>query len=117
MMLGRIVLFLKHHWKIPAVVVLLLVCAFFYRSKIAALLGSMQQTREDYKKALEESQKANKESIEKVSRNALATIELEEERQKTLRKDIRALENERDALEEELQEDIDELARKIKERF
>ena len=59
----------------------------------------------------------NKESIEKVSRNALATIEIEEERQRALRKDIRALENERDALEEELQEDIDELARKIKERF
>jgi septal ring factor EnvC (AmiA/AmiB activator) len=116
-MLGRVILFLKHHWKIPAVVVLLLVCAFFYRSKIAALLGSMQQTREDYKKALEESHKANKDAIEEVSRSALATLEKEEERQKSIRKDIRALENERDNLEEELQEDIDELARKIKERF
>ena len=116
-MYERIVLFLKHHWKIPAVVALLLVCAFMYRSKVASLLGSLQQTREDYKKALDETKEVNKQAMRSVSRNAIAALEQQESRQEKLDKEIEDLETERDTLEDELEEDLERLAKEIKDKF
>tara|TARA_B100000073_G_scaffold334033_1_gene326123 strand:+ start:4430 stop:4780 length:351 start_codon:yes stop_codon:yes gene_type:complete len=116
-MYERIILFLKHHWKVPAVVVLLLVCAFLYRSKVASLLGVMQQTREDYKKALDKTSEASKKTVESVSRNAIAALEQQEDRQRKLDKELKKLEEEKETLEGELEEDLERLAEEIKEKF
>ena len=116
-MYKRVFLFLKHHWKIPVVLTLLLVCAIVYRSKVSSLLGALHQTRDDYKKALDETQEANKKAIDSVGRGAIAALEQQESRQEKLNKELNGLEKERDSLEEELEEDLDKLAREIKEKF
>ena len=116
-MLEKAFIFLKHHWKIPAIVLLLLICTFLYRSKVASLLDILQKSRGEYKDALSATQKNSEESIRSVSEAALKEIDKQEKIGKEMQKEVEALEKEKDALEEELQEDLDELARKIKERF
>ena len=116
-MLGRITLFLKHHWKIPAIVFLILVCAFLYRSKLAGLIGVLHQSRGDYKRALEETNEKNKKAIADIGRNAIANLEQQELRQAKLDKEITKLEAEKEELEEELEEDLERLAQEIKDKF
>jgi len=116
-MLEKAILFLKHHWKIPAVVILLLVCTFIYRSKVASLIGMLAQTREDYKDALGKTQEANKKSLEEVSKSATLSLREHEARQKKLNRELDKLEKERDDLEEELEEDLEKLAAEIKDKF
>ena len=117
MMLERVVLFLKHHWKVPAIALLLLVCFFLYRSKISSLVSTLAKSREDYKDALDKTNAANKASLEKAHALAEKTLQEQEDQQRRLAEELKKLEDEKEQLEGELEQDLDKLAQEIKDRF
>ena len=116
-MIKKLWLFVKHYWYIPLVLVLLL-CAFvMYRSKVSKLLGMITSASEEHKKSLEKLKKVSDTRVEKEREISDKHIEemtsLEVEKQKEIEEVLTKIE----AREDELQENIDEIARQLKEEF
>ena len=116
-MIEKTWLFIKHYWYVPLVLVLLL-CAFIvYRSKISTLLELITSAREEHKKSLEKlSHAANKKvGIERTAADKhikeMTSIELK--KQKEIDKVLTKIENRED----ELQENLDEIAKQLKKEF
>ena len=116
-MIKKLWLFVKHYWYIPLVLVLLL-CAFvIYRSKVSKLLGMITSANEEHKKSLEKLEKVSDTRVEKDREISDKHIEkmtsIEVEKQKEIEEVLTKIE----AREDELQENIDEIARQLKEEF
>ena len=116
-MLSKLWLFVKHYWYIPLVLILLL-CAFVtYRSKVSKLLGMITSASEEHKKSLEKLEKVSDNRIDKERKatdkhiDKMATVEIEKQRE------IEAVLSKIEEREDELQENIDEIARQLKEEF
>tara|TARA_Y100001972_G_scaffold120021_1_gene161996 strand:- start:502 stop:858 length:357 start_codon:yes stop_codon:yes gene_type:complete len=116
-MIKKLWLFIKHYWYIPLVLVLLL-CAFVvYRSKISALLGVISSAREEHKKSLH---KLSHAADTKVKAERKATdkhikemTSIEVEKQKEIDKVLSKIERRED----ELKENIDEIAEQLRKEF
>ncbi len=116
-MIEKTWLFVKHYWYIPLVLVLLL-CAFIvYRSKISTLLGVITSAREEHKKSLEKMEKSANQRVKKDRKASDKHIEemtsIELRKQKEIDKVLTKIENRED----ELQENIDEIAKQLKKEF
>ena len=116
-MIEKTWLFIKHYWYIPLVLVLLL-CAFVvYRSKISTLLGVITSAREEHKKSLEKMEQSANQRVNKDRKASDKPKEemssLEIEKQKQIEEVLTKIEKRED----ELQENIDEIAKQLKEEF
>ena len=116
-MLSKLWLLVKHYWYIPLVLVLLL-CAFvLYRSKISTLLDVITSARTEHKKSLEKLEKVSDNRVDKERKatdkhvDKMATVEISKQRE------IEAVLTKIEEREDELQENIDEIARQLKEGF
>ena len=116
-MIEKAWLFVKHYWYIPLVLVLLL-CAFvMYRSKISVLLDVITSARTEHKKSLEKLEKVSDNRVDKERKatdkhiDKMANVEIEKQRE------IEAVLSKIEEREDELQENIDEIARQLKEEF
>ena len=116
-MLIKFWLFVKHYWYIPLVLILLL-CAFVtYRSKISVLLNVITSARNEHKESLKKLSSAADKRVDEERRAAdkhtedMANVEIE--KQKQIEKVLTRIEHR----EEELQENIDEIARQLRKEF
>ena len=117
MTLSKLWLFVKHYWYIPLVLVLLL-CAFIvYRSKISVLLGLIASARTDHRKSLEKLSAAADKKVateRKASDKHLQEMNaLEVGKQKEIEEVLTKIERRED----ELQDNIDEIAEQLKKEF
>jgi len=116
-MLTKVWLFVKHYWYIPLVLILLL-CAFVvYRSKISALVSVITSAQEEHKKSLEKIKVAAEQKINKERKASDKHIEemtsLQIDKQKKIEEVLTKIENRED----ELKENIDEIAKQLKKEF
>ena len=116
-MLIKFWLLVKHYWYIPLVLVLLL-CAFVtYRSKVSVLLNMVTSARDEHRESLKKlSSAADKrisEERQATDKHTKDVAKVEVEKQKQIEKVLTKIEHR----EEELQENIDEIARQLRKEF
>ena len=116
-MLSKLWLFVKHYWYIPLVLILLL-CAFIvYRSKISSLLDVITSARVEHKKSLEKLAKVSDDRIASERRTSDKHIDEMRKIEIDKQKEIEEVLSKIESREDELQENIDEIARQLREDF
>ena len=116
--LKKILLWLKHYWYFPVVLIALTVAFVAYRKKVEMLVDILVGSMESHKKEVNALEEANTKKTERIEK---ASLEHSKEIQEIFSEEIRALENagkEKEKREKSLQElEMEMLAEEMKKAF
>ena len=116
--LKKILLWLKHYWYFPVVLIALTVAFVAYRKKVEMLVDILVGSMESHKKEVNALEEANTKKTERIEK---ASLEHSKEIQEIFSEETRALENagkEKEKREKSLQElEMEMLAEEMKKAF